>query len=65
MSKRNNVNPAHYKVAGRERMGENLTQDRDKQALGNSRSQLGATRRKNRAGQTEGLSADGHTGRRV
>ena len=32
MSKRNNVNPGQYKVAGRERMGESLGQNADKQA---------------------------------
>ena len=31
MSKNNNVNPGQYKVAGRERMGENLGQERSKQ----------------------------------
>jgi hypothetical protein len=33
MSKRNNVNPGQYKVAGRERQGENLIQSQDKQAF--------------------------------
>lgn len=33
MSKNNNVNPGQYKVAGRERQGENLGQHRDKQEL--------------------------------
>jgi hypothetical protein len=33
MSKNNNVNPGQYKVAGRERLGENLVQERDKQQL--------------------------------
>jgi hypothetical protein len=33
MSKNNNVNPGHYKVAGRDRMGENLGQHQDKQRL--------------------------------
>jgi hypothetical protein len=40
MSKRINVNPGQYKVAGRERMGENLTQERDRHALGKSKSEL-------------------------
>ena len=40
MSKRINVNPGQYKVAGRERMGENLTQEKDKQALARTRSEL-------------------------
>jgi hypothetical protein len=46
MSKRINVNPGQYKVAGRERMGENLTQANDKQALGQSRSELQRRTRK-------------------
>ena len=33
MSKNNNVNPGQYKVAGRERMGENLGQEKSKQAM--------------------------------
>jgi hypothetical protein len=33
MSKNNNVNPGQYKVAGRERQGENLEQIKDKQAF--------------------------------
>jgi hypothetical protein len=33
MSKNNNVNPGQYKVAGRERQGENLEQTKDKQAF--------------------------------
>jgi hypothetical protein len=33
MSKNNNVNPGQYKVAGRERMGENLGQEKSKQDL--------------------------------
>jgi hypothetical protein len=33
MSKNNNVNPGQYKVAGRERQGENLGQNKDKQAM--------------------------------
>ena len=30
MSKNNNVNPGQYKVAGRERQGEDIVQDREK-----------------------------------
>ena len=33
MSKNNNVNPGQYKVAGRERMGENLGQEKSKQVM--------------------------------
>ena len=37
MSKNNNVNPGQYKVAGRERMGENLGQEKSKQTLAKAR----------------------------
>jgi hypothetical protein len=37
MSKNINVNPGQYKVAGRERMGENLGQEKSKQALAKGR----------------------------
>jgi hypothetical protein len=37
MSKNNNVNPGQYKVGGRERMGENLGQQNDKQRLSKGR----------------------------
>ena len=37
MSKNNNVNPGQYKVAGRERPGENLDQQRDKQEFAKNR----------------------------
>ena len=39
MSKNNNVNPGQYKVAGRERMGENLGQEKSKAALSKNREQ--------------------------
>jgi hypothetical protein len=39
MSKNNNVNPGQYKVAGRERQGENLVQGKDKATLIKSREQ--------------------------
>ena len=39
MSKNNNVNPGQYKVAGRERMGENLGQEKAKSALAKNREQ--------------------------
>jgi hypothetical protein len=34
MSKNNNVNPGQYKVAGRERQGEDVVQDREKMKEG-------------------------------
>ena len=37
MSKKINVNPGQYKVAGRERMGEPLGQDKSKEALAKDR----------------------------
>ena len=37
MSKNNNVNPGQYKVAGRERPGEDIVQDSHKQRMGQSR----------------------------
>ena len=41
MSKNNNVNPGQYKVAGRERPGEALGQEKDKQALVKSKEKSG------------------------
>jgi hypothetical protein len=37
MSKKINVNPGQYKVAGRERMGEPLGQEKTKQVLAKDR----------------------------
>lgn len=48
MSKNINVNPGQYKVAGRDRMGENLGQTKDKAALVKNRQQ----QPKRRPGQT-------------
>lgn len=48
MSKNNNVNPGQYKVGGRERMGENLGQNRDKAALAKNREQQPKRRTKKR-----------------
>jgi hypothetical protein len=45
MSKNNNVNPGQYKVAGRERMGENLGQSTDKQQLIKNREKLATKKR--------------------
>ena len=39
MSKYNNVNPGQYKVAGRERPGDNLNQEKAKQELTKNREQ--------------------------
>ena len=40
MSKNINVNPAHYKVAGRERQGEDIAQHLQKQAFGQQRAEV-------------------------
>lgn len=37
MSKCNNVNPDHYKVAGRERPGKDVAADLEKQKLGQAK----------------------------
>lgn len=37
MSKNNNVNPGQYKVAGRERQGEDVVPELEKAKLANSR----------------------------
>lgn len=44
MSSKNNVNPGQYKVAGRERPGENLGQERDRQLMAKSRESYGPPR---------------------
>jgi hypothetical protein len=45
MSKSNNVNPDHYKVAGRDRQGENIDPEIEKQKYGTRR----APRRRRRS----------------
>ena len=40
MSKRINVNPGQYKSAGRERLGEPLGQERNKQRLAKNRKRV-------------------------
>ncbi|MGH9940586.1 MAG: hypothetical protein ACREAM_30450 [Blastocatellia bacterium] len=42
MSKKNNVNPDHYKTAGRERQGEDIIHDVYKRRYAQSKSQAGA-----------------------
>jgi hypothetical protein len=42
MSKKNNVNPDHYKTAGRERPGEDIVHDAYKRWYAQSRSAVGA-----------------------
>jgi hypothetical protein len=41
MSKNNNVNPGLYKLSGRERLGEHLNQQAEKQRLVKSREEIG------------------------
>jgi hypothetical protein len=45
MSKKNNVNPDHYKTAGRERQGEDIVHDVYKRRYTQSRSVAGAPAR--------------------
>jgi len=45
MSKKNNVNPDHYKTAGRERQGEDIVHDFYKRWYTQSRSAAGAPAR--------------------
>jgi hypothetical protein len=45
MSKKNNINPDHYKTAGRERQGEDILHDAYKRQYAQSRSQAGARAR--------------------
>ena len=45
MSKKNNVNPDHYKLAGRERQGEDIVHDVYKRRYTQSRSSAGALAR--------------------
>ena len=42
MSKHNNANPDHYKVAGRERPGDDIHQDEDRQQFSGSRADVAA-----------------------
>lgn len=51
MSGKNNVNPGQYKVAGRERQGEEIVHEEQKQSMGEERARL-ARQRKDRPGTT-------------
>ena len=57
MSKNNNVNPGQYKVAGRERPGENLGQERAKQDLVKNREEVRHAKREPKRHET--LSREG------
>jgi hypothetical protein len=48
MSKNNNVNPGQYKVAGRERQGEDIVHDRQKDRLAKSRKKQGTNAARNK-----------------
>jgi hypothetical protein len=48
MSKNINVNPGQYKVAGRERQGENIGQQHDRAVLAKNRDQQQTQRRANK-----------------
>jgi hypothetical protein len=41
MSGKNNVNPGQYKVAGRERQGEDIVHEQEKQSMGQEQARLG------------------------
>jgi hypothetical protein len=45
MSKKNNVNPDHYKIAGRDRPGEDVVHERNKQSVALERARLERTKR--------------------
>jgi hypothetical protein len=49
MSRHINVNPGQYKVAGRERQGEDIIHEREKEAFSKSREQKRARPRKSAA----------------
>jgi hypothetical protein len=48
MSKNNNVNPGQYKVAGRERQGEDIVHSRQKQRLAKNQEKARTGRSKKR-----------------
>ena len=50
MSSKNNVNPDHYKVQGRDRQGENVVAEVDRQRLGEDEARL-RRRSRRRSGQ--------------
>jgi hypothetical protein len=52
MSGKNNVNPGQYKVAGRERQGEDVVHEKQKQSMAQERARL-ARQRKDRPGPTK------------
>jgi hypothetical protein len=59
MSKANNVNPGQYKVAGRERPGEPLGQERDKMQF--SKNQQDARHARRQAGRKQGTARAGRS----
>jgi hypothetical protein len=58
MSRKINVNPGQYKVAGRERQGEEVVHERQKQLMGQDRARL-ASAKKARTGSAKAGPADG------
>ena len=46
MSGKNNVNPGQYKVAGRERQGEDIVHERQKQVMGQDRARVASAKKK-------------------
>jgi hypothetical protein len=62
MSGKNNVNPGHYKVAGRDRQGEDVVHEEQKQSMAQERARLGRTK-KGRPGTVTGAAQGaGHGG---
>jgi hypothetical protein len=45
MSGKNNVNPGQYKVAGRERQGEDVVHERQKESMGRSRARVASAKK--------------------
>jgi hypothetical protein len=48
MSKHNNVNPDHYKIAGRERQGEDINHHLERGAMGRQKTEIERARAKGR-----------------
>lgn len=61
MSKRINVNPGQYKVAGRERPGEDVVTELEKQQLAQEEANR-ARRRRGKGGANSGLASGGKGG---
>jgi hypothetical protein len=58
LSGKNNVNPGQYKVAGRERQGEDIVHERQKQVMGQDRARVASAKKKARPGSAKPGPAD-------